>query len=279
MKEHQARLFADDFVFLEAPRWRRDRLWVSDVFDLKLYTLGLDGSRTFVCDMPHRPAGIDFLPDGTPVVVSMRDRKLMKIVNGTPVLHADLSSFATGDVNDLVADLNGRIYVGNFGYDFHGGAPKALADMHLVEPDGSVRVAADGLEFPNGAVLMDEGHTLVVAETWACRLTAFERTHDGTLVRRRLFADLGNRQPDGICVDSQGGIWAACFNTGEVVRVLDGGAITDRVACARHAVACHLGGDDGRTLFCTGYTGTFEDMEAKKRLAAVFAVDVQIPGP
>lgn len=278
MKEYQPILFADNFVFLEAPRWHQDRLWVSDVFDLKLYTLEPDGRRTVVCDVPHRPSGIGFMPDGTPIVVSSRDRKLMKVVDGRLAVHADLSRYAAGDVNDFAVDDRGRIYVGNFGYDFHGGAPKAPTDIHLVEPDGSIHVAASGLEFPNGIVIMNGGRTLVVAETWSCRLTAFDRNAAGQLSNRRIFADLGHREPDGICVDAEGGIWAACFNTGEVVRVLDGGEVTDLIACSRHAIACQLGGKDGKTLFCTVYTGTLEDMAAQERLAAVYTVEVDIPG-
>lgn len=277
-KEHRPTLWVKDFVFLEAPRWHQDRLWVSDVFDQKLYTIQPDGSRTVLREMPHRPCGIGFLPDGTAVVVSMRDRKLLRLVGDGFELHADLSYFAAGDVNDLVTDEQGRIYVGNFGYDYHGGAPKALTDLHLVEPDGSTRVAASGLEFPNGSVIMNGGRTLVVAETWACRLTAFDRATNGELSNRRLYADLGDREPDGMCADTSNGIWVACFNTGEFVRVLDGGEVTDRAVCGRHAVACQLGGADGRTLFCCAYTGTIEELEAGKRLAAVFTVEVETPG-
>lgn len=278
MKQHQATLFADDFLFLEAPRWHQGRLWISDVFDMKLYTVQANGDRTLICDVPQRPSGIGFLPDGTPIVVSARDKKLMKLVDGTLAVHADLSSFATGYLNDLVVDECGRIYVGNFGYDLYGGAPKVPTDLHLVEPDGSVSVAASGIEFPNGMVLMNGGRALVVAETWACRLTAFERGPNGELSNRRVYADLGKREPDGICVDAEGGIWVACFNTGEFLRILDGGEITDHISLARHAISCGLGGKDGKTLFCSVYTGTLEDMEANKRLAAVYTVEVEIPG-
>jgi sugar lactone lactonase YvrE len=278
MKQHQATLFANDFLFLEAPRWHQNQLWVSDVFDSKLYVIQTDGSRRVVCEVPHRPSGIGFLPDGSAVVVSSRDQKLMKLVDGALVVHADLAPFATGYVNDLVVDERGRIYVGNFGYDFYGNEPKALSDLHLVDTDGAVRVAASGVEFPNGMVLTNGGRTLVVAETWACRLTAFDRNADGELSNQRLYADLGTREPDGICVDAEGGIWVACFNTGEFLRILDGGAATDRIAFAPHAISCGLGGKDGRTLFCSAYTGSVADMDAGKRLAAIYTVEVDIPG-
>jgi sugar lactone lactonase YvrE len=276
-KEHCPTLWADDFLFLEAPRWRQDRLWVSDVFDKKIYTIESDGRRTALHDVPHRPAGIGFLPDGSAVVVSMRDRTLLRATSDGLTLLADLSMLAAGDLNDLVIDDEGRIYVGNFGYDFHGGAPKRPTDLHVIEPDGTIHVAATGLEFPNGAVIINGGRTLVVAETWACRLTAFDRASDGKLSNGRLFASLGQREPDGICADAANGIWAACFNTGEFIRVMDGGEITDVAKCGSHAISCDLGGSDGRTLFCSAYNGTFEDMDAGKRLGAVFTTTVDTP--
>lgn len=279
MKEHQASLLADNFVFLEAPRWRNGRLWVSDVFDLKLYTVEATGGRTFVCDIAGRPAGIGFLADDTPVVVSCADKKLMKVCGNEVSIYADLSAVATGDLNDLVVDDDGRIYVGNFGYDLFGGAPRALTDLHIVEPNGSIRVAASELEFPNGAVIKDDGRTLVVAETWRGHLTAYDRDPQGNLSNRRLYADLGERQPDGICADADGAIWAGCYNTGEFVRVLDGGIITDRVQFDGHAVSCVLGGKDGTTLYCCVYLGTDEELRARVPRSAIFTVEVSSPGP
>ncbi|MDR6478859.1 sugar lactone lactonase YvrE [Burkholderia sp. OAS925] len=278
MPNYHPTLWVDDFAFLEAPRWHQNRLWVSDVFDKKLYTVQPDGTRTHLCDVPHRPAGIGFLPDGTPIVVSMQDRKLLKLVDGAPMVHGDLSGIAVGDLNDLVVDERGWVYTGNFGYDHHGGAPSKPTDMHVVDPNGAIHVAASGLEFPNGMVIINDGRTLVVAETWVSRLTAFDRSPDGTLSNARLYADLGNRQPDGICADAENAIWAASFNTGEFVRVLDGGEVTDRITCGPHAIACVLGGTDGKTLFCSAYTGSIDDMGAGKRLGALFQVQVDVPG-
>ena len=278
MKERRAALFAEDFVFLEAPRWRDNRLWLSDVYDYKVYTLDGDGKRTFVCPVPGRPSGLGFLPDGTPIVVSASDRKLMKIVEGKLALYADLSEYAAGDVNDFAVDDKGRIYVGNFGYDFLGGEPIKLTDMHLVDTDGSISVAASGVEFPNGAAIKDDGRTLVVAETWAGRLTAFARSDDGRLSDRRLYADLSPRMPDGLCVDAEGGVWVGFYNTGEFLRVMEGGAITDRIAFDGAAVSCCLGGDKGTSLFLTTCGATMDDINAGKRLAKVHVAEVDIPG-
>ncbi|MGF6700396.1 sugar lactone lactonase YvrE [Paraburkholderia sp. MM5496-R1] len=276
-REHRPTLWAEGFIFLEGPRWHSDRLWVSDVFDKKLFTLEQGGSRTLMAEVPRRPSGIGFLRDGTVVVASMQDRKIMRLVGAELSVHADFSELATGDLNDMLVDEEGRIYVGNFGYDFHGGAPKASTNVHRVEPDGAIHVAASGLEFPNGMAIINNGRTLVVAETWACKLSAFDRAPDGSLSNPRLFADLGNREPDGICADTSDGIWVACYNTGEVVRVLEGGEVTDRALCGRHVSACQLGGSDGTTLFCCAYVGTDEDLEAGKRLGAIFTISVDAP--
>jgi sugar lactone lactonase YvrE len=150
--------------------------------------------------------------------------------------------------------------------------------MHVVEPNGAIHIAASGVEFPNGMVIINDGRSLVVAETWASRLTAFDRSPDGRLSNARLYAALGNRQPDGICADSENAIWAASFNTGEFLRVVDGGKVTDRITCGQHAIACALGGEEGKTLYCSAYTGSIEDMEAGKRLGAIFTVEVDVPG-
>lgn len=274
-----AQLLADDFAFLEGPRWYHGQLWVSDITDKKLYRIGVDGRRELVCHVPNRPSGIAFLPDGTPVVASMIDRKLMRVVNGELILHADLSTLATGDINDVVADSRGRIYVGNFGYDLFGGAEKQPADLIVVEPDGAARKVASGFDFPNGMVLKNGGRMLVVAETWSNRLTCFDRDEAGNLSGGRLYADMNGGQPDGICVDEAGGIWVPCFNTGDFVRVLDGGAVTHRISFpGKRAIACQLGGSDGQTLFCCTFDGPPEDLMTGKRLAAIYTVRVTIAG-
>jgi sugar lactone lactonase YvrE len=279
MKTHPAQLLVDDFAFLEGPRWYRGHLWASDITGMKFYRITADGKREVVCDVPNRPSGVGFLPDGSPIVVSMTDRKLMRVVNGELVLYADLSSLSPTDLNDSVTDSKGQMYVGNFGYDLFGGAAKAPGNLFVVDPDGTARVAASGLDFPNGMVLKDGGRTLVVAESWSNRLTSFDRDENGNLSGRRVYADMGEGQPDGICVDREGGIWVPCFNNGEILRVLDGGTVTNRVALDnKRAVACQLGGSDGRTLFCVSFDGPPEDLMTGKRVAAVYAARVDIPG-
>jgi sugar lactone lactonase YvrE len=277
MNNHETKPLADGFVFLEGPRWHDGHLWVSDMWDYTVYKIAADGSREVVCEMPQRPSGIGFLPDGTPLIVSMGEQKVMKIVRGKLVEHADLSRLARGDTNDMVVDSTGRAYVGTFGYDLFGGAEKQPADILAVEPDGSARVAAQGLDFPNGILIKDGGRTLIVAETWGNRLAAFDRAPDGRLSNRRVYAELGERTPDGICLDNEGGVWISSFVTSEFVRVLEGGKITDRVYCeGKRAVSCQLGGDDGRTLFCLTFDGQIEDIHQRKRAGAIETVRVAV---
>lgn len=274
MNQHTPKLLADGFVFLEGPRWHQGRLWVSDMWGFKAYAVGADGARELLFDLPERPSGLGFLPDGTPLVVSMANRKLLKLVGGKLELHADLNPFVKADINDMVVDGQGRAYVGNFGYDLLGGETPRTAELVRVDPDGSARQVADGLNFPNGAVIIG-GRTLVVAETFGNVLTAFDIAPDGSLSNRRTWAALGERTPDGICLDQGGGIWVASFMTGEFVRVTEGGAVTDIVPVpGKAAVACQLGGADGKTLFCLTYAGTIEDLHQRKAAAAIETVQV-----
>ena len=279
MRDHKAEKLAENFIFLEGAKWRDERLWVSDVFDHKVYCLGLNGEREKIADVPNRPSGLGFLPDGTPIVASSKDFRLYRIAEGGIEEYADLTHHVGGHVNDFTVDHAGRIYVGNFGYDYDGGEAVRATHIHRVDPDGTISVAASDIEFPNAMVIINNGCTLVVAETWRCKLTAFDLSPGGALSNRRTFADLGPRQPDGICADAEGAIWTGCFNTGEFLRVKDGGQITDRVAFDGCGVACVIGGPNQHTLFCTVYCGPVEDLIAGKRKAAVFTVTVDVGAP
>ncbi len=272
-------VFADNFAFLEGPRWHDGALWISDMWAHQVHRISIDGSVTDIVAVPQRPSGLGFMPDGTLLIASMADRSVYRYERGSLVLHADLSNTVGADINDMVLDDQGRIYVGNFGYDLFNGAEPADAEIVLIEPDGSHRIVASGLMFPNGMVLSNNGNVLVVAETFGHRLTAFDRDDDGNLNNRRIFADLGEMTPDGICLDVEGGIWVASYMTGEFVRVRDGGEITDRFEVAdRAAVACQLGGKDQCTLYCMTYSGQLEDVASGARLARIETVTVDVPG-
>ena len=178
---------AEGFVFLEGPRWHDGKLWVSDMWGHTIYTLTEAGERTVIAEIPERPSGLNFLPDRTLVVVSMADRKLVK-VDGEGVLsdYADLSSLVSADINDSIADGDGNIYVGNFGFDLMNGADPALANLVLVTPERAIRIAASDMNFPNGTVITGDGKTLICAETFGNVLTAFDRAGDGRLTNRRV---------------------------------------------------------------------------------------------
>ena len=277
--DFETETLAEGFGFLEGPRWRDGRLWMSDSFGGQVFILDPDGGVETVVEVPGRPSGLGFLPDGTPLIVSMKDRRVLRLENGELVCHAELAPLVTGDANDMVVDAQGRAYVGNLGFDIFGGADYRNANMIMVSPAGEARVVAEEVEFPNGTVILPGGEVLVVAETFGHRLTAFDVASDGTLSNRREFADLGDYGPDGICLDQEGAIWVGAFNHGEFLRVLEGGIITHRIDVGdRRAVACQLGGSDGRTLFCLTCEGTWEEICAGKSRARVETATVDTPG-
>lgn len=279
MTDSSPSIFADNFVFLEGPRWHEGSLWISDMWGHTVHRIDPQGNVSDVINVPERPSGLGFLPDGTLLIVSMADRCVYKNVDGSLQLHADLSGSVGADINDMVVDDKGRAYVGNFGYDIFAGADERNAELILIEPDGSHRIVADELMFPNGMVLTNGGNTIVVAETFGHRLSAFDRDANGDLSNRRVFADLGELTPDGICLDTDGGIWIASFATGDFARVVDGGEITEQFSVGeRAAVACQIGGSDNRTLYCMTYGGQIEDIASGARLARIEAVTVQVPG-
>lgn len=278
MAKYKLESLADGFIFLEGPRWHDGRLWLSDMRGETVYTLTEAGKRTKVASFPKHPSGINFLPDGRVVIVSMQDRKLVEVAaDGKQKEYADLSTMVSYDINDTVCDANGNIYVGNFGYDLLAGEAPKTAELIMVSMSGQKKVVASGLEFPNGAVITPDGGTLIIAETFGHKLTAFDRAADGTLSNRRVWAALGERTPDGICLDAEGAVWVSSFVTGEFVRVLPDGSIGDVITTpGKRAVACNLGGADGRTLFGLTFAGELADLGSGKALAAVEVCRVEV---
>jgi len=252
----------DGLTFTEAPRWHDGRLWFSDFYTHRVLAVSPDGIVETILEIPQRPSGLGWMPDGALLVVSMLDRRLLRVENGTTRVHADLSAVATGPCNDMVVDARGRAYVGNFGYDRHKGEPPRTTCLARVDPDGRVTRAAEDLFFPNGTVITPDGLTLIVGESMAKRATAFTVADDGTLHDRRLWADLGEVLPDGCTLDAEGAIWFADARGTAVVRVREGGEVTDTVETGQHTFACALGGADGRTLFvvCADSFGGPEDV-------------------
>lgn len=278
MAKYKLEMLADGFVFLEGPRWHDKQLWLSDMRGETVYTLSEAGKRSKVASFPNHPSGISFLPDGRVVIVSMQDRKLMQVEAGGKLSeYADLSNMVSYDINDTVCDASGNIYVGNFGYDLLAGEAPNTADLIMVPMSGQPKVVASGLEFPNGAVITQDGSTLIIAETFGHKLSAFDRAADGTLSNRRVWAHLGERTPDGICLDAEGAVWVSSFVTSEFVRVLPDGSIGDIIVSpGKRAVACNLGGADGRTLFGLTFAGELADLGSGKSLAAVEVCRVEV---
>ena len=273
------KVLLDGLVFAEGPRWHDGRLWLSDMHGHKVLAVTPEGRAETIAEMPGRPSGLGFLPDGTPIAVSMADRRLVRLTSEGPKPYADLSSLVSGDPNDMVVDAKGRAYVGNFGFDLLGGAEMKAAELVLVEPGGAARVVADELQFPNGMVITPDGSKLIVAETFGGRLAAFDIRIDGSLVRRANFAEIGERTPDGIALDAEGCVWASCFNEGEFIRVAEGGEIRETIALdGRRAVACALGGPNRRTLFLLTAETSVEELAKGRSKARVETVEVAVGG-
>ena len=264
-------------AFYEGPRWHDGRLWLSDMHGRQILTVDGDGNDSVVAAVPNRPSGLGWLPDGSLLAVSMSDRALLRLGPDGFVLHADLSAIAPHECNDMVVDRQGRAYVGHFGFDHFGHAPYRSASLIVVDPDGAARVAADELMFPNGLAIDDEGGTMVVAESFGRRLTAFDVESDGSLTNRRVWAEIG-MAPDGICLDAEGCVWVASPTERAVVRFRQGGQEVERVPVGRKAIACMLGGPDRRTLFAL----TSKTVEARKAVALMSArvetTVVKVPG-
>ena len=236
-------------AFGESPRWHDDRLWFADWGAQELIAVDLEGRSEVVVRVPSFPFCIDWLPDGRLLIVSARDRLLLRREpDGSLVTHADLGQLSAHPWNDIVVDGRGNAYVGNIGFDFPGGefAPGILA---LVAPDGSARQVAEGVAFPNGIAVTPDNSTLILAESYGNTLTAFDIAADGSLSNQRVWADLDGGVPDGICVDAEGAVWYADVPNMRCVRVREGGEVLQTIEADRGCFACMLGGADGRTLF------------------------------
>ena len=268
----------DGLTFPEGPRWHDGRLWFSDFYAHEVIAVDLQGNREHIIEVPGQPSGLGWTPNGQLLVVSMTDRRLLRLDPDGLTEVANLSDFANYHCNDMVVDNDGRAYIGNFGFNSHAGDPFRAANFIRVDPDGSVSVAATNLAFPNGSVITPDSQTLIVAETRGNILTAWDRAPDGSLSNRRIWADLDGGFPDGICLDAKGAVWVADPRNNETIRVLEGGKITNRISTGnRGSFACMLGGPERRTLFiCTclqSGPGT-----AELRSGRIETVEVSVPG-
>lgn len=273
-----ARVVLHGLHFGECPRWHDGRLWLSDMHGGRVLAVDGAGRATTIAELPAQPAGLGWRPDGTLLVVSMTDRRLLRLRAGGFELVADLAPLASFHCNDMVVDRHGRAYVGTFGFDLDAGQPFRCGEILLVEPNGAVRVVADDARFPNGMVLAPDGRTLIVAESMGPALRAYDVAGDGSLSNGRAWAPLTDVVPDGICLDAEGAVWVASPVGSEVVRVLPGGRITARVGVSNHAFACMLGGAERRTLFALTADDSNPEYCRTHASGALEAIEVDVPG-
>ncbi|MBS1883631.1 MAG: SMP-30/gluconolactonase/LRE family protein [Actinobacteria bacterium] len=280
--------------FLEGPRWHDGRLYLSDFFGLEVLAIAPGGEPEVVCDVPQQPSGLGFDPEGRLLVVSMLDRRLLRLEDGELVELGELSRLAAFPANDMTVDGQGRAYVGNFGWNYGVDDEIEAADLVRIDPDGTTSLAAAGVVFPNGCVVTPDGGTLLLSETFAGRISAWDVAADGTLANRRVWADLapgcewrtvpeavasGLPLPDGIALDAEGALWIGDAAGSGALRVAEGGEILDTVPTGElSAYAVALGGEDRRTLYmCTSPPLLQTDPSVDHR-ASLRAYRVDVPG-
>ena len=264
----------------ESPRWHEGRLWFSNWGTQEIVAVDLEGNTEVMVRVPTTlPFCIDWLPDGRMLVVSGPEARLLRLEpDGTLLTHADLSGLA--DVfNEIVVDSDGNAYVNGGSFDFATGVGANSGVVALVHPDGTALQVADDIVFGNGMAITEDGSTLIVAESWARRLSAFEIAADGELSNRRVWAELGDAPPDGICVDAEGAVWFADVPNKRCVRVREGGEVLQTVELDRGCFACMLGGPDGRSLFMLAaeWAGA-ESMDPSARTGQLLVAQAPAPG-
>jgi sugar lactone lactonase YvrE len=281
-------------AFFESPRLHDGRWWLSDFYRHRVLTVTEDGREETMLEVEGQPSGLGWMPDGSLLVVSMRDRRILRWDGSSQALHADVAEYCGGHLNDMVVDARGRAYAGNFGFDLMAFADPATANLIRVDPDGSASVAASDMYFPNGSVITPDGRTLIVGETAGCRYTAFTISEDGSLTDRRVWAQVAETPeittfeetigklrfgPDGCCLDAEEHIWSADEVNARCARVAPGGAIVDEIAAPEglNIFACMLGGSDGRTLLMCAAPDFLEQARSANHEAVLLTTTVDVP--
>jgi sugar lactone lactonase YvrE len=264
-------------AFLESPRWHDGALYLSDMFADEVLRVSADGEVSTVVEV-EQPSGLGWLPDGTLLISSMAQRRVLRFDGERLTEHADVRAVAAQEINDMVVDRHGHAFLGQFGFDPLAGETPTPAPLIRIDPKGAVSLAATDLNFANGMAITTDGSTLLVAESMGQHITAFTLSEDGVLTDRRVFAEVDGF-PDGIAVDRDGGVWFGNPVSPRFVRVRDGGEITDTVDTpGPHGVACALGGSDGRTLFMLTSSTLGDRRQAITTLgASVLTTTVAVP--
>jgi sugar lactone lactonase YvrE len=275
----EPRILLDGLLFPESPRWHDDRLWLADWGAQTIVAVDLQGESEVIPSVPSVPFSFDWLPDGRLLVVSAGEQSLVaRDGDGSLATYADLSGLSTKPWNEIVVDGRGNAYVNNIGFDFPDGefSPGIIA---LVDPDGVARQVADSVAFPNGMVVTPDNTTLILAESYGAKLTAFDIAADGSLSNRRVWAELDGGAPDGICLDADGAVWYGDVPNQRCVRVREGGEVLQTIELDRGCFACMLGGEDDRTLFLVANTwGETESDGEGTPMGQVLTLEAPAPG-
>jgi sugar lactone lactonase YvrE len=248
MVNDQVQVLMSGLAFGESPRWHDGRLWFSNWGAKEIIAVDDQGNHEVMVRLPFAtfPFSIDWLPDGRLLIASSSDQPLLRQeADGSLVSHSDLA----GGFNEIVVDRSGNAYINGAGFNPLKGEKFAPGTITVVKPDGSARQVADGIAFPNGMAITPDDSTLIVADSYSKKLTAFDIIADGGLSNERVWADLGNGVPDGVCIDAEGAVWYADVPNKRCVRVREGGEVLQIVELDRGCFACMLGGEDGKTLF------------------------------
>lgn len=283
--------------YFEGVRWRDGHWYASDAFQGIVAAWDPDGVRTDLMQVDALCSGLGWLPDGSLLVVSMKDRSLLRrSPDGTVTKHSDLTTLSPHWINDMIVDTRGRAWVGTIGFAIVDGADPEAGELFRVDPDGTAAVVADGLWCPNGCVVTADGKTMIVAESFAARLTAFTIGDDGTLSERRVLSQFGpppklsgaaemltagDLAPDGLAIDAEDHVWVADAAGHRVARVSPEGEIVDEVSHpdGTPIYSCALGGTDGRTLMLAAAAGFFEAAQGVTGTAALITTQVEVPAP
>ena len=278
MREYQATTVTSGLAFPEAPRWHAHKLWFTDQHAASVYQLTSEGRLSLFATTDDRPGGLGWLPDGSLLVVYMTQRRLMRRAENHWVEYADLSSLASYHCNDLVVDQRGTVFAGNFGHPIETGKPMGPAELIRIDASGMPQVVSRDLVFPNGSVITGDARSLLIAETFAHRISRFDLDADSRLSNHRIWAELGDATPDGICLDAEGALWVASPFTHEVLRLAEGGEGLAQCRTLGTPYACMLGGDDRRTLYiCTSETDDPTEA-ARLKSGRIESVRVEVPG-
>jgi sugar lactone lactonase YvrE len=276
----ELRLLLEGGAFFEGLRWHEGRWWVSDFYRHAVFAVDTDGREQKVLTVDGQPSGLGWLPDGSLLVVSMKDHRLLRrSPSGEVSVHAEVGGLCGGPLNDLVVDAHGRAFVGNFGCDLMAREEPKPTGLIRVDPDASSALVAEDLLFPNGTVITDDGRTLIVGETYGRRYVAFTIEDDGSLAERRIWADVPSIAPDGCALDAEGHIWSADARGGRSCRLAPGGEIVEEVKAPEglQFFACMLGGEDGRTLLLCAAPDFSERRRRRAREAVLLTTTVDVP--